>query len=114
MSLDRRGGRHLRTQQMCPPTLALPAVEIPVRRGRAALARLELVRIHRKAHTAARMPPLGAEIHKDFIQALGFRLLLTDMDLQLGPVVDTLVSDDMRRNWQALREASEPFTTAKP
>jgi amidase len=42
---------------------------------------------------------------------LGFRLLLTDLDLQLGPVVDTLVSNDMRRNWQALREAGVPLAT---
>jgi len=49
--------------------------------------------------------------HFEEVADLGFRLLLTDLDLQLGPVVDTLVSEDMRRNWQALREAGEPFTS---
>src|SRR5947199_7368267 len=55
---------------------ALPAFEVAVRRGRAALARLEDVRVHAEAHRAAGTPPLEPGLDEDPVQPFGFRLRL--------------------------------------
>jgi amidase len=40
---------------------------------------------------------------------LAFRLLMNDLDLQLGPVLERLGSEQMRTYWQVVRELSEPY-----
>ena len=54
--------------------LALPALEVAVARGRAALARLEPVGVHGQAHAATRLAPLEARLDEDPIEALGLGL----------------------------------------
>jgi hypothetical protein len=62
------------TRWVRPPALA--ALEIAVRGRGAALARLELVGIHRQAHRAARLAPLEAGLAEDLVQPLGLGLRL--------------------------------------
>src|SRR5581483_6916084 len=50
---DGGGGGHLRRDQVRAPAVALPALEVAVRGGGAALAGLELVGVHAEAHGAA-------------------------------------------------------------
>jgi len=40
---------------------------------------------------------------------LGGRLLMTDVDLQLGPVIDQMGSPEMRGYWKVLREFAPPY-----
>src|SRR3954451_16124715 len=72
---DRGRGGDERRDQVRPPALALPALEVAVRGGRAALARRELVGIHAEAHRATRLAPVGAGRGEDRIESLGLSLL---------------------------------------
>jgi amidase len=45
----------------------------------------------------------------DELAGLAFRLLMNDLDLQLGPVLDRLGSDTMRAYWAALRDMGDPY-----
>src|SRR3954471_18653161 len=73
---DRGGRRHRGAHQVRAPADALAAFEIAVRRGRAALARVEPVRVHAQAHRAAGLAPLEARVAEDLVQAFLFRLRL--------------------------------------
>src|SRR5690606_173733 len=64
------GGRHERGHEVGPAALALPAFEVAVRGGGAALTRLQLVRVHAEAHRATRLPPFGTRVDEDLVQAL--------------------------------------------
>ena len=55
---------------------ALAPLEIAVRGGGAALAGLQLVRVHGEAHRAARLTPQKAGLEENLVQAFRFRLLL--------------------------------------
>src|SRR5579864_6032279 len=68
-----RGG-HCGTDEMRAPARTLAALEIAVRRRRAALARQEAVVVHREAHRATRLAPFEAGVTKRAIESLGFRL----------------------------------------
>src|SRR3954466_2853823 len=59
-----RGGDE-RRDEVRPATLALPALEVAVRRGCGPLPRCELVGVHAQAHRAAGVAPLGAEVEED-------------------------------------------------
>ena len=61
------------TRCVRPPALA--AFEVAVRGRGAALARLQLVGVHRQAHAAARLAPLEAGGFEDLVQPLGLGLL---------------------------------------
>src|SRR5690606_41020262 len=68
-----RGGRgDQRGDQVRAAALALPALEVAVGGGGAALAGRELVGIHAEAHRAARLPPFGAGGGEDLTQTLRF------------------------------------------
>src|SRR5215510_9873362 len=69
---DRRGGRHRRRDEVGAALEALAALEIAVRGGSAALLRLQLVRVHGKAHRAARLAPFEASCNEDLVEAFGF------------------------------------------
>src|SRR3712207_1032033 len=69
------GGGDLGRDQMGPPALALPALEVAVGRGGGALARVQRVRVHAQAHRAAGEAPLGARVQEDLVQALLLGLL---------------------------------------
>jgi hypothetical protein len=69
-------GRHLRAHQVGPAALALPALEVAVRRRGAPLTGLKYVRVHAQAHRAARLPPVEACVLEDPVQALVLRLPL--------------------------------------
>src|SRR5258706_11957354 len=71
-----RRRRHCRRHQVGAAFKSLAALEIAVRGRGAALFRLELVGVHRKAHRAARLAPLEAGLDENLVEALGFRLLL--------------------------------------
>src|SRR5579872_456947 len=64
----RHGWRH----QVRAALVTLAAFEVAVRGRSAALARIELVWIHRKAHRAAGLAPLEAGFDEDFVEPLGF------------------------------------------
>src|SRR5215469_14759892 len=66
---DRRRGRHHRAHQVCPATAPLPALEIPIAGGGAALARLQDIGIHSQAHGTARFAPLKACRPKNLVQS---------------------------------------------
>src|SRR5450631_242341 len=76
MSGDRRCRRHRGRYQVRAALVALAAFEVAVRCGGAAFARLELVRVHRKAHRAARLAPVEAGGLENFVEPFGFRHLL--------------------------------------
>src|SRR5690349_404618 len=63
---------------MSPTFKTLAALEIAVRGRGTALFRRQLVRIHGKAHRAARLAPFEARLDEDLVEAFGFRLLLHD------------------------------------
>ena len=60
---------------MRPSAGALAALEVAVAGAGGALAGLELVGIHRQAHAATRLPPLGAGLGEDPVQPLGLGLV---------------------------------------
>jgi len=64
---DGGGSGHGRADQMRPAARALSALEIAVGRGGAALARLKPIRIHRQAHTTARLSPLETRFEEDAV-----------------------------------------------
>src|SRR5690242_11334216 len=67
---DGRCGRDQRGDQVGAAALALAALEVAVRRRRAALARGQLVRVHPQAHRASRRAPLGPGVEEDLVEAL--------------------------------------------
>src|SRR4051812_36185494 len=79
MTGDRRGSRHRRADEMGASPGALPSLEVAIRRRRAALAGIELVRVHAEAHGAARLAPLEACVAEDPVRAfsLGLRFAQT-------------------------------------
>src|SRR4029078_8065181 len=87
-----------------PGTLA--TLEVPVRRGGAALARREDVRVHAEAHRAAGAPPLEARLPADAVEALVLPLPLrrggARHDHRANLRVDALAGDDRSRSAQVL------------
>src|SRR6185437_13744036 len=77
----------------------LTALEIAVRGRGAALLRLQLVRVHGKAHRAARLAPIKARLDEDLVEAFGLRLLLHDAgarhDHRIDVGVDSLALGDL-------------------
>src|SRR3712207_3240881 len=69
----RRGGDRDR-DQVRAATLALPPLEVAVRRRGAALPGSELVGVHPEAHRAAGAAPLRTRGGEDLVEALGLRL----------------------------------------
>src|SRR6266851_2173368 len=74
MARDGGGRRHDRTHQMGPAALALPSLEIAIRRAGAALAGPQDIGIHPETHTASGLAPLEARLRKDTIESELFRL----------------------------------------
>ena len=73
---DRAGGGGQRRGEERPAALALAALEVAVAGADRVLARLQLVAVHRDAHRAAGLAPLGAGRLEDLGQALGLGLAL--------------------------------------
>src|SRR5690606_32208659 len=71
----RRRGGHGRGNEMRATLEALPALEVAVRGGSAALAGLQPVVIHGQAHGATRLAPVEAGFDEDPVQS--FRLGLS-------------------------------------
>ena len=72
---DGGGGGHGRADQVGAAAGPLPALEVAVAGAGRALAGLELVGVHRQAHAAARLPPLGAGLEEDAVEPLGLGLM---------------------------------------
>src|SRR4051812_12841609 len=72
---DRRGGGHGRADEVGAAAGALPAFEVAVAGAGRALAGGELVGVHRQAHAAPRLPPLGAGLGEDPVEPLGLGLV---------------------------------------
>ena len=68
------GGRH----EVRAPAGPLAALEVAVRRRRAALLGPQLVGVHREAHGAAGLAPLEARRFQNLVEALGLGLLLDE------------------------------------
>ena len=75
-SAHRGGGGDQRRDQVGAAALALPTLEVAVRRRRAALAGRELIGVHAKAHRASGAAPLGAGRGENRVQTLGLGLRL--------------------------------------
>ena len=73
-SVYRGGCSHSGADQVRAPAVALPAFEVAVGSGGAALARSEAVGVHGEAHRAARFAPFETGVDEDFVQAFLFRL----------------------------------------
>src|SRR5690348_14574687 len=67
---------------------ALPALEIAVGRRGAALARLELVGVHREAHRATRLAPFEAGFDEDLVETFFLGLLLDESRARHDECVD--------------------------
>src|SRR5581483_238631 len=74
MTFDRGSRGHRRADEVRAPARALTALEVAVRRGRAALARLEPVRIHRETHRATGLAPLEAGFEEYLVEPFTFSL----------------------------------------
>src|SRR5690242_1247456 len=70
LAADRRGGCRQRRGEERPTALALPALEVSIGRADRVLPGRQLVAVHRDAHRAARLAPLGAGRAEDLVQAL--------------------------------------------
>src|SRR5579872_2444954 len=70
------GGGHGRTHQVRPSAATLAALEIPVRGGRASLARRESVGVHRQTHRAAGFAPFESGFDEDAVESFFFGLML--------------------------------------
>lgn len=100
MTGDCGGGGHGRRNEMRTALETLTALEITVRRGRTALARLQPVVIHGKTHRAARLAPVKTGSPENLVEAFRFRLLLDQartrndhgIDRDLGAVKITVDS----------------------
>ena len=73
---DRAGGRRQRRRQEGPAALALAALEVAVAGADRVLPGAELVAVHRDAHRAAGLAPLGAGRLEDLREALALGLAL--------------------------------------
>src|SRR5258707_9175127 len=73
---DRRRGGGQGRCQVRPAALALAAFEVPVRRAHRDLAGRQLVAVHRDAHRAAGLAPVGASGAEDLVEALRLGLAL--------------------------------------
>ena len=73
---DRRRGRGQRRGEERPAALALAALEVPVRGADRVLAGRQLVAVHRDAHRAAGLAPLGAGRPEDRVEPLALGLAL--------------------------------------
>src|SRR3974390_2469373 len=73
---DCRRSRHRRRHEVRAALEALATLEIAVRGRGAPLLRLQLVRIHRKAHRAARLAPFETGLDEDLVEPFRFGLCL--------------------------------------
>jgi hypothetical protein len=71
----RRGGGERRREERSAPG-ALPPLEVAVARADGVLPGAELIAVHRDAHRAARLAPLGAGVAEHDVEPLGLGLLL--------------------------------------
>ena len=65
---DRSCRCHCRRYEMRSASAALAAFEVPVGCGSAALSRLQYIRVHRKAHTAACFAPFETCLDENFVK----------------------------------------------
>src|SRR5690242_2061690 len=106
VSGDGRRGRHRRRHQVRTSLVTLPALEVAVRGRGAALARRELVGVHRQTHRAARLAPVEAGGLEYLVEAFGLGLRLHeagarhDHGVDIG--VDRLAADHARDRAQVL------------
>ena len=68
MASHRGGGSNRRRRQMCPGTCALPALEVPVRRGRTALPCTHHIGVHPQTHGTPCITPLRTGRREDHVQ----------------------------------------------
>src|SRR3954468_16901766 len=109
MAGHRGGHSHRGAHQVGASAAALPAFEIAVRGGSAALAGLQLVGVHGEAHGAAGLTPVEAGFLEDDVQALVLRLLLHEAgaghDHRVDAVGDLAALRDRGRSAQVLDPA---------
>ena len=106
MTGNRSRCRHCRRHEVRAALVTLTPFKIAVRRRCAALARLQLVGVHRKAHLAARLAPLETSGFENLVEAFRFRLHLHEAgagdDLRVDVGIDRLAFDHARHSAQVL------------
>src|SRR5262245_24862625 len=104
MPRDRGGGGHGGGDEVRTASFALAAFEIAVARAGAALTRLQLVRVHRQTHRAARFAPLEARFFEDavetFLLSLPLDLTAARDDHCVDRAGDLVTLDDRSRGSQ--------------
>src|SRR5258708_35688111 len=80
--------RHRGRHQVGATLVTLAAFEVAVGGRSAALARLELVRVHGQAHGTTRLAPFEASLDEDLVEAFGLRLLFDDTGTRHDHAVD--------------------------
>src|SRR4051812_34441886 len=100
LAADRGRGRGQGAGEEGAAALALTALEVAVAGAHGVLTRPQLVAVHRDAHRAARLAPLGAGCPEDLVEALAFglrlHLLRARDDHHARPVVDPAVLEHAR------------------
>src|SRR5690242_17869951 len=104
MARDGRCRRHYWAHQVGSPALALPPLEVAVRRARASLARLQHVGVHRDTHAASRLAPFETGLRENLIEPELLCLLLDQLrsrhDHRLHRRRNLAALDDLRRRLQ--------------
>ena len=72
---DGGGGGHGRADEVGASAGTLAALEVTITGAGGSLAGRELVGIHGQAHAASRLPPFGAGLEENAVEALGFGLV---------------------------------------
>jgi hypothetical protein len=78
VAFESRHGCHDGRDEVRAALVPLAAFEVTVRRRGAALARLQLIRIHAEAHRASGLAPFETRFPEDFVEAFGFRLVIDE------------------------------------
>src|SRR5262245_51006257 len=103
---NRSRSSHCRRHEMRAALVTLPPLEIAVRRRGAALAREQLVWVHRKAHRTTRFAPLEAGSLEDLVEAFRLRLHFHEAgagdDHRVDIAVDGLAIDNASNRAQIL------------
>ena len=109
----RRRGHHRRAhQQRAAGRAALPALEVAVRRGRADLAALEPIRVHREAHRAAGLPPLEPRLPEDLVQALALGRVADPLRPRHDQAADVLRDPPAPHDARRLPQIGQPAVRA--
>src|SRR5665647_2700948 len=105
MASHRGGGSNRRRHQMCPGTCALPALEVPVRRGRTALPCTHHIGVHPQTHGTPCITPLRTGPREDHVQPSASACRFTAID---PGTTSVRTSGDTRRTRSTCAAHADP------